>query len=53
MTIAQTLEWLRVYVLPTLWEEIGKKTTLIFKFTFKKEAHKPRILEEQLRMLAK
>lgn len=55
MTIAQTLEWLRVYVLPTLglWEEIGKENGFdIYKLL--KEAYKPEeFSKKQLRMLAK
>lgn len=55
MTIAQTLEWLRVYVLPTLglWEEIGKANGFdIYKLL--KEAYKPEgFSKKQLRMLAK
>lgn len=55
MTIAQTLEWLRVYVLPTLglWEEIGKENGFdIYKLL--KEADKAEeFSKKQLRMLAK
>ena len=55
MTIAQTLEWLRVYVLPTLglWEEIGKANGFdIYKLL--KEAYKPEeFSKKQLRMLDK
>lgn len=55
MTIAQTLEWLRVYVLPTLglWEEIGKANGFDI-YELLKEAHKPEeFTKKQLRMLAK
>jgi phage replication initiation protein len=55
MTIAQTLEWMRVYVLPTLglWEEIGKANGFdIYKLL--KEAYKPEgFSKKQLRMLDK
>lgn len=55
MTIAQTLEWMRVYVLPTLglWEEIGKENGFdIYKLL--KEARKPEeFSKKQLRMLEK
>lgn len=55
MTIAQTLEWMRVYVLPTLglWEEIGKANGFdIYKLL--KEACKPEgFSKKQLRMLDK
>lgn len=55
MTIAQTLEWMRVCVLPTLrlWEEIGKENGFdIYKLL--KEAHKPEgFSKKQLRMLDK
>lgn len=55
MTIAQTLEWLRVYVLPTLglWEEIGKANGFDI-YELLKEAHKPEeFSKKQLRMLDK
>lgn len=55
MTIAQTLEWLRVYVLPTLglWEEIGKANGFDI-YELLKGAHKPEeFTKKQLRMLAK
>lgn len=55
MTIAQTLEWMRVYVLPTLglWEEIGKANGFDI-YELLKEAHKPEgFSKKQLRMLDK
>lgn len=55
MTIAQTLEWMRVYVLPTLglWEEIGKANGFDI-YQLLKEAHKPEeFSKKQLRMLDK
>lgn len=55
MTIAQTLEWMRVYVLPTLglWEEIGNENGFdIYKLL--EEARKPdEFTKKQLRMLDK
>ena len=55
MTIAQTLEWLRVYVLPTLrlWEEIGKANGFDI-YDLLKKAQKPAgFSKKQLRMLEK
>ena len=55
MTIAQTLEWLRVYVLPTLglWEEIGKANGFDI-YDLLKKAYKPEeFSKKQLRMLDK
>lgn len=55
MTIAQTLEWMRVCVLPTLrlWEEIGKENDFDI-YQLLKEAYKPSgFSKKQLRMLDK
>lgn len=55
MTIAQTLEWMRVYVLPMLglWEEIGKANKFDI-YDLLKKARKPAgFSKKQLRMLEK
>lgn len=55
MTIAQTLEWLRVYVLPTLglWEEIGKENNFDIYDLLKKARKPEEFSKKQLRMLDK